>query len=81
MDIRHPTDLSLLSIVEVFSEGAARKGTMILIGAMQPHISEIISHKHHKYCRKAKQLFLAEAKRRGLVSARSARSSSSSLAT
>ncbi len=40
MDIRYPTDLSLLNVDEVLSEGVAREVTEILIDAMHPQIRE-----------------------------------------
>jgi hypothetical protein len=39
VDIRHPTDLSLLNVDEVFAEGVAREVTEILIDAMHPLLS------------------------------------------
>jgi IS5 family transposase len=54
VDIRHPTDLSLLNVDEVFSEGVAREVTEILIDAMYPQIRESFGHKPRTHRRKAR---------------------------
>jgi hypothetical protein len=56
VDIRHPTDLSLLN--------EAREVTEILIDAMYPQIRESFGHKPRTYRRKARQQFLAVAKKK-----------------
>jgi len=55
-DIRHPTDLSLLN--------EAREVTEILIDAMHPQIREHFGHKPRTHRRKARQQFLAVAKKK-----------------
>ena len=55
MDIRHPTDLSL------FNE--AREVTEILIGAMHPQVRECFGHKPSTHRKRARQQFLAVAKK------------------
>jgi hypothetical protein len=44
-DIRHPTDLSLLNVDAVFSEGVARELTETLIDAMHSQVRESFGHK------------------------------------
>jgi IS5 family transposase len=67
VDIRHPTDLSLLN--------EAREVTEILIDAMHPEIRECFGHKPRTHRKRARQQFLAVAKSRGPESERSARRS------
>jgi hypothetical protein len=56
VDIRHPTDLSLLN--------EAREVTEILIDAMHPQVRESFGHKPRTHRRKARQQFLAVAKKK-----------------
>ena len=56
VDIRHPTDLSLLN--------EAREVTEILIDAMHPQVREAFGHKPRTHRRKARQQFLAVAKKK-----------------
>lgn len=56
VDIRHPTDLSLLN--------EAREVTEILIDAMYPQVRESFGHKPRTHRRKARQQFLAVAKKK-----------------
>ena len=56
VDIRHPTDLSLLN--------EAREVTEILIDAMHPQVKENFGHKPRTHRRKARQQFLAVAKKK-----------------
>ncbi len=63
-DKRHPTDLSLLNVDEVFSEGVPREVTEIQIDAMHPQIREHFGHKLRTHRRKARQQFLAVAKKK-----------------
>ena len=56
VDIRHPTDLSLLN--------EAREVTEILIDAMYPQIRESFGHKPRTHRRKERQQFLAVAKKK-----------------
>ena len=56
VDIRHPTDLSLLN--------EAREVTEILIDAMHPQIREHFGHKPRTHRKKARQQFLAVAKKK-----------------
>jgi transposase len=56
VDIRHPTDLSLLN--------EAREVTEILIDAMHPQIREYFGHKPRTHRTKARQQFLAVAKKK-----------------
>jgi IS5 family transposase len=51
VDIRHPTDLSLLN--------EAREMTEILIDAMHPQIRDRFGHKPRTHRNKARQQFLA----------------------
>jgi hypothetical protein len=64
VDIRHPTDLSLLNVDEVFSEGVTREVTKILIDAMHPQIREYFGHKPRTHRKKARHQFLAVAKKK-----------------
>lgn len=56
VDIRHPTDLSLLN--------EAREVTEIMIDAMHPQIRESFGHKPRTHRKKARQQFLAVAKKK-----------------
>ena len=56
VDIRHPTDLSLLN--------EAREVTEILIDAMHPQVRECFGHKPRTHRNKARQQFLAVAKKK-----------------
>ena len=56
VDLRHPTDLSLLN--------EAREVTEILIDAMHPQIRESFGHKPRTHRKKATQQFLAVAKKK-----------------
>ncbi len=56
VDIRHPTDLSLLN--------EAREVTEILIDAMHPQVRERFGHKPRTHRKKARQQFLAVAKKK-----------------
>jgi IS5 family transposase len=56
VDIRHPTDLSLLN--------EAREMTEVLIDAMHPQVRERFGHKPRTHRRKARQQFLAVAKKK-----------------
>jgi hypothetical protein len=56
VDIRHPTDLSLLN--------EAREVTEILIDAMHSQVRESFGHKPRTHRRKARQQFLAVAKKK-----------------
>lgn len=56
MDIRHPTDLSLLN--------EAREVTEIWIDAMHPQVRERFGHKPRTHRKKARQQFLAVAKKK-----------------
>jgi IS5 family transposase len=56
VDIRHPTDLSLLN--------EAREVTEILIDAMHPQVRECFGHKPRTHRKKARQQFLAVAKKK-----------------
>jgi hypothetical protein len=56
VDIRHPTDLSLLN--------EAREVTEILIDAMHPHVRESFGHKPRTHRKQARQQFLAVAKKK-----------------
>ena len=56
VDIRHPTDLSLLN--------EAREVTEILIDAMNPQIRERFGHKPRTHRKRARQQFLAVAKKK-----------------
>jgi transposase, IS5 family len=56
VDIRHPTDLSLLN--------EAREVTEILIDAMHPQIRDQFGHKPRTHRKKARQQFLAVAKKK-----------------
>jgi hypothetical protein len=56
VDIRHPTDLSLLN--------EAREVTERLIDAMHPQLRDNFGHKPRTYRRKARQQFLAVAKKK-----------------
>jgi len=56
VDIRHPTDLSLLN--------EAREVTEILIDVMHPQVRESFGHKPRTHRRKARQQFLAVAKKK-----------------
>jgi hypothetical protein len=56
VDIRHPTDLSLLN--------QAREVTEILIDAMHPQVRERFGHKPRTHRKKARQQFLAVAKKK-----------------
>ena len=56
VDIRHPTDLSLLN--------EAREVTEILIDAMHPRIRERFGHKPRTHRKQARQQFLAVAKKK-----------------
>ncbi len=56
VDIRHPTDLSLLN--------EAREGTEILIDAMHPQVREAFGHEPRTHRRKARQQFLAVVKKK-----------------
>jgi len=55
VDIRHPTDISLLN--------EAREVTEILIDAMHPQIRESFGHKPRTHRKQARQQFLAVAKK------------------
>jgi hypothetical protein len=55
-DIRHPTDLSLLN--------EAREVTEVLIDAMHPQVRETFGHKPRTHRKKARQQFLAVAKKK-----------------
>jgi len=56
VDIRHPTDLSLLN--------EAREVTEILIDAMHPQVRERFGHKPRTHRKQARQQFLAVAKKK-----------------
>ena len=56
VDIRHPTDLSLLN--------EAREVTEILIDAMHPQVRESFGHKPRTHRKQARQQFLAVAKKK-----------------
>ena len=56
VDIRHPTDLSLLN--------EAREVTEILIDAMYPQVRESFGHKPRTHRKQARQQFLAVAKKK-----------------
>ena len=56
VDIRHPTDLSLLN--------EAREVTEILIDAMHPQIRKAFGHKPRTHRKKARQQFLAVARKK-----------------
>ena len=56
VDIRHPTDLSLLN--------EAREVTEILIDAMHPQVKDSFGHKPRTHRRQARQQFLAVAKKK-----------------
>ena len=56
VDIRHPTDLSLLN--------EAREVTEILIDAMHPKVRESFGHKPRTHRKQARQQFLAVAKKK-----------------
>lgn len=56
VDIRHPTDLSLLN--------EAREVTEILIDAMHPQVKESFGHKPRTHRKQARQQFLAVAKKK-----------------
>ena len=56
VDIRYPTDLSLLN--------EAREVIEILIDAMHPQVKENFGHKPRTHRRKARQQFLAVAKKK-----------------
>jgi hypothetical protein len=56
VDIRHPTDLSLLN--------EAREVTEILIDAMHPQVRKSFGHKPRTHRKKARQQFLAVAKKK-----------------
>jgi len=56
VDIRYPTDLSLLN--------EAREVTEILIDAMHPQVRECFGHKPRTHRKKARQQFLAVAKKK-----------------
>ena len=56
VDIRHPTDLSLLN--------EAREVTEILIDAMHPQVRENFGHKPRTHRKQARQQFLAVAKKK-----------------
>jgi hypothetical protein len=56
VDIRHPTDLSLLN--------EAREVTEILIDAMHPQVRESFGHKPRTHRKQARQHFLAVAKKK-----------------
>jgi transposase, IS5 family len=71
-DIRHPTDLSLLS--------ETREITAKLIDAMHPQVRDSFGLKPRTHRKKARQQFLAVARRSGLASATSVSPSNSSLA-
>jgi hypothetical protein len=60
-DIRHPTDLSLLNVDAVFSEGVARELTETLIDAMHSQVRESFGHKPRTHRKQARQHFLAVA--------------------
>ena len=64
VDIRHPTDLSLLNVDEVLSEGVAREATEILIDAMHPQVRESFGHKPRTHRKQARRQFLAVAKKK-----------------
>ena len=64
VDIRYPTDLSLLNVDEVFSEGVAREVTEVLIDSMYKQVRESFDHKPRTYRKQARQQFLAVAKRK-----------------
>lgn len=61
VDFHYPTDLSLLNVFEVFSEGVAREVTEILIDAMHPKGRESFGHKSRAHRKQARQQFLAVA--------------------
>ena len=63
-DIRHPTDLSLLNVDEVFSEGVARELTEALIDAMHSQVRDTFGHKPRTHRKQARQQFLAVAKKK-----------------
>ena len=56
VDIRHPTDLSLLN--------EAREVTEILIDAMHPQVRDSFGHKPRTHRKQARQQFLAVAKKK-----------------
>jgi IS5 family transposase len=64
VDIRYPTDLSLLNVDEVFSEGEAREATEILIDAMHVQVSDRFGHKPRTHRKQARQQFFAVAKKK-----------------
>jgi transposase, IS5 family len=61
VDIRHPTDLSLLN--------EAREVTEIIIDAMHPQIRKSFGHKPRTHRKKARQQFLAVALAEGFCEA------------
>ena len=63
-DIRHPTNLSLLNVDEVFSDGVAREATEILIDAMHVQVRDRIGHKPRTHRERARQQFLVMAKKK-----------------
>ena len=63
-DIRHPTDLSLLNVDEVFSEGVAREMTETLIDVMHSQVRDAFGHKPRTHRKQARQQFLAVAKKK-----------------
>ena len=64
MDIRYPTDLSLLNVDGVFSEGVAREVTEVLIDSMDKTVRESFDHKPRTHRQQARQQFLAVAKKK-----------------
>lgn len=69
VDIRYPTDLSLLNVDGVFSEGVAREVTEVLIDSMYQTVRESFDHKPRTYRKQARQQFLAVAIAEGFCEA------------
>ena len=64
VNIRHPTNLSLLNVDEVFSEGVAREVTEILIDAMHVQVRDRFGHKPSTHRKRVRQQFLAVSKKK-----------------
>ena len=69
LDIRHTTNLSLLNVEEVFSEGVAREVTEILIDAMHPQVRDSFADKRHTHRKKKRQQFFVVALAEGFCEA------------
>ena len=63
MDSRYPTDLSLLNVDGIFSEGVAREVTEVLIDSMVKTVRELVDQKTRTHRKQARQQYLVVAKK------------------